>query len=98
MALSTAESSDNTWAGEEDFVVVEATESGSAECSSSGSEAAPRPQSLPLAAHPDAAALQLRVRVTHDTPHHTPCCTFYNHLVISWSKAFFAHSSIIIII
>lgn len=47
-----AESSDNTWAGEEDFVLVEATESGSAECSpssaSSGSEAASRPQSLAL--------------------------------------------------
>ncbi|XP_026327081.1 serine/threonine-protein kinase unc-51 isoform X2 [Hyposmocoma kahamanoa] len=49
---SSAESSDNTWAGEEDFVLVEATESGSAECSpssaSSGSEAASRPQSLAL--------------------------------------------------
>ncbi|XP_068633315.1 serine/threonine-protein kinase unc-51 isoform X2 [Battus philenor] len=48
--VSSAESSDTTWAGEEDFVVVEATESGSAECSgqSSGSEAAPRPRSLAL--------------------------------------------------
>ncbi|XP_049873211.1 serine/threonine-protein kinase ULK1 isoform X2 [Pectinophora gossypiella] len=58
---SSAESSDNTWAGEEDFVLVEATESGSAECSgaSSGSEAAPRPQSLalpPAAAAPPAPA------------------------------------------
>ncbi|KPJ08522.1 Serine/threonine-protein kinase ULK2 [Papilio machaon] len=51
--VSSAESSDTTWAGEDDFVVVEATESGSAECSghsthSSGSEAAPRPRSLAL--------------------------------------------------
>ncbi|CAB3220725.1 unnamed protein product [Arctia plantaginis] len=48
---SSAESSDTTWAGEDDFVLVEATESGSAEYSetSSGSEAAPRPRSLALA-------------------------------------------------
>lgn len=48
---SSAESSDTTWAGEDDFVLVEATESGSAECSgaSSSSEAAPRPSSLALA-------------------------------------------------
>lgn len=51
-----AESSDTTWAGEDDFVLVEATESGSAECSaSSGSEAAPRPRSLALAAAPPPA-------------------------------------------
>lgn len=51
---SSAESSETTWAGEEDFVLVEATESGSAECSgtSSGSEAASRPRSLPLAHAP----------------------------------------------
>ncbi|CAG5045941.1 unnamed protein product [Parnassius apollo] len=50
--VSSAESSDTTWAGEEDFVVVEATDSGAAECSgqSSGSEAAPRPRSLALPA------------------------------------------------
>ncbi|XP_022837738.1 serine/threonine-protein kinase unc-51 [Spodoptera litura] len=56
---SSAESSDTTWAGEDDFVLVEATESGSAEYSgaSSGSEAAPRPRSLALAgAGPPAAA------------------------------------------
>lgn len=48
--ILTAESSDATWAGEDDFVLVEATDSGSAECSgaSSGSEAAPRPRSLAL--------------------------------------------------
>nr|XP_049693855.1 serine/threonine-protein kinase ULK1 isoform X2 [Helicoverpa armigera] len=52
---SSAESSDTTWAGEDDFVLVEATESGSAEYSaSSGSEAAPRPRSLALAAAPQA--------------------------------------------
>ncbi|KAI5637250.1 protein kinase domain-containing protein [Phthorimaea operculella] len=56
---SSAESSDNTWAGEEDFVLVEATESGSAECSaSSGSEAASRPMSLALNANPEPAATQ----------------------------------------
>ncbi|KAJ2949171.1 hypothetical protein O0L34_g6112 [Tuta absoluta] len=56
---SSAESSDNTWAGEEDFVLVEATESGSAECSaSSGSEAASRPMSLALNANPEPAAHQ----------------------------------------
>ncbi|XP_052753376.1 serine/threonine-protein kinase ULK1 isoform X3 [Galleria mellonella] len=51
---SSAESSDTTWAGEDDFVLVEATEGGSAECSgaSSGSEAASRPRSLPLTAPP----------------------------------------------
>ncbi|KAJ0176563.1 hypothetical protein K1T71_007742 [Dendrolimus kikuchii] len=48
---SSAESSETNWAGEEDFVLVDATESGSAECSgaSSCSEAAPRPRSLALA-------------------------------------------------
>ncbi|KAJ8722145.1 hypothetical protein PYW08_004547 [Mythimna loreyi] len=60
---SSASSSDTTWAGEDDFVLVEATESGSAECSgaSSGSEAAPRPRSLalpPAAAAPRAPAPQ----------------------------------------
>ncbi|XP_060803498.1 serine/threonine-protein kinase unc-51 isoform X1 [Amyelois transitella] len=47
---SSAESSDNTWAGEDDFVLVEA-DGGSASCSgaSSGSEAAPRPSTLQLA-------------------------------------------------
>ncbi|KAM3965381.1 serine/threonine-protein kinase unc-51-like protein Atg1 isoform 2-T2 [Aphomia sociella] len=51
---SSAESSDATWAGEDDFVLVEATEGGSAECSgaSSGSEAASRPRSLPLSSPP----------------------------------------------
>ncbi|XP_035439288.2 serine/threonine-protein kinase unc-51 isoform X4 [Spodoptera frugiperda] len=54
---SSAESSDTTWAGEDDFVLVEATESGSAEYSgaSSGSEAAPRPRSLALAGAPPSA-------------------------------------------
>ncbi|CAK1580359.1 unnamed protein product [Parnassius mnemosyne] len=56
--VSSAESSDTTWAGEEDFVVVEATDSGSAECSgqSSSSEAAPRPRSLALQPGPAPAA------------------------------------------
>ncbi|XP_030027243.1 serine/threonine-protein kinase unc-51 [Manduca sexta] len=51
---SITNSSEATWAGEEDFVVVEAGESGSAEWSgaSSGSEAAPRPRSLALGAPP----------------------------------------------
>ncbi|KAI8436873.1 hypothetical protein MSG28_010323 [Choristoneura fumiferana] len=55
---SSAESDDVAWAGEEDFVLVEATESGSAECSaaSSGSEAASRPCSLPLSDPPPDAA------------------------------------------
>ncbi|XP_063624171.1 serine/threonine-protein kinase unc-51 isoform X2 [Cydia splendana] len=49
---SSAESSDTTWAGEDDFVLVEA-DSGSGECSaSSGSEAAPRPRTLTLPAPP----------------------------------------------
>ncbi|XP_063364370.1 serine/threonine-protein kinase unc-51 [Cydia amplana] len=49
---SSAESSDTTWAGEDDFVLVEA-DSGSGECSaSSGSEAAPRPRTLTLPAAP----------------------------------------------
>lgn len=54
MFVVSAESSDTTWAGEDDFVLVEATESGSAEYSetSSGSEAAPRPRSLALAGAP----------------------------------------------
>ncbi|KAL0883070.1 hypothetical protein ABMA27_016540 [Loxostege sticticalis] len=50
---SSAESSGTTWADEElgGFVMVEATGSGSAECSGeSGSEAAPRPRSLALPA------------------------------------------------
>ncbi|XP_028033307.1 serine/threonine-protein kinase unc-51 isoform X4 [Bombyx mandarina] len=51
-------SSEVGWAGEEDFVLVEATESGSAECSaaSSGSEAASRPRSLALPAPPAPAS------------------------------------------
>ncbi|XP_073956650.1 serine/threonine-protein kinase unc-51-like protein Atg1 [Choristoneura fumiferana] len=55
---SYTKSDDVAWAGEEDFVLVEATESGSAECSaaSSGSEAASRPCSLPLSDPPPDAA------------------------------------------
>ncbi|KAL0838755.1 hypothetical protein ABMA28_016807 [Loxostege sticticalis] len=55
---SSAESSGTTWADEElgGFVMVEATGSGSAECSGeSGSEAAPRPRSLALPAAAPAA-------------------------------------------
>lgn len=55
---SAAESSGTTWADEElgGFVMVEATGSGSAECSGeSGSEAAPRPRSLALPAAAPAA-------------------------------------------
>ncbi|XP_026734196.1 serine/threonine-protein kinase unc-51 [Trichoplusia ni] len=65
---SSAESSDTTWGGEDDFVLVEATESGSAECSgaSSGSEAAPRPRSLALAAALPAAPPDTRA------PRHAP--------------------------
>ncbi|XP_053609990.1 serine/threonine-protein kinase unc-51 isoform X2 [Plodia interpunctella] len=56
---SSAESSDNTWAGEEDFVVVEPMDGGSGSGSaSSGSEAAPRPSSLQLATPRAAAAAQ----------------------------------------
>ncbi|CAD0201279.1 unnamed protein product [Chrysodeixis includens] len=67
---SSAESSDTTWGGEDDFVLVEATESGSAECSgaSSGSEAAPRPRSLALPAAPPPDP---RPRAQHHA-HHAP--------------------------
>nr|AFG28421.1 ATG1 transcript variant A [Bombyx mori] len=55
---TSSDSSEVGWAGEEDFVLVEATESGSAECSaaSSGSEAASRPRSLALPAPPAPAS------------------------------------------
>ncbi|CAH2980798.1 unnamed protein product [Chilo suppressalis] len=51
---SSAESSGTTWADDDGFVMVDA-EGGSGECSaSSGSEAAPRPRTLPLQAAPPA--------------------------------------------
>ncbi|KAH9629474.1 hypothetical protein HF086_015804 [Spodoptera exigua] len=79
---SSAESSDTTWAGEDDFVLVEATESGSAEYSgaSSGSEAAPRPRSLALAgATPPATAPPPRRHPHIPTPlHHRLPSTGYS--------------------
>ncbi|CAG9786799.1 unnamed protein product [Diatraea saccharalis] len=52
---SSAESSGTTWADDDGFVMVDA-EGGSGECSaSSGSEATPRPRSLPLQAAPPPA-------------------------------------------
>ncbi|XP_048478637.1 serine/threonine-protein kinase unc-51 isoform X1 [Plutella xylostella] len=62
---SSAESSDTTWGGEDDFVLVEASEGEGGSCaSSSGSEAASRPRSLPLTAPPPAqpSTNQLQLR------------------------------------
>ncbi|CAH2980796.1 unnamed protein product [Chilo suppressalis] len=73
---SSAESSGTTWADDDGFVMVDA-EGGSGECSaSSGSEAAPRPRTLPLQAAPPAPptatqppdAVQFRVPFTMGTP------------------------------
>lgn len=80
-----AESDDAAWAGEEDFVLVEATESGSAECSaaSSGSEAASRPCSLPLSDPPPDAAPPAKVRYWHFCtallllPHYSEAVIFF---------------------
>ncbi|XP_075978351.1 serine/threonine-protein kinase unc-51-like protein Atg1 isoform X2 [Anticarsia gemmatalis] len=82
---SSAESSDTTWAGEDDFVLVEATESGSAEYSgaSSGSEAAPRPRSLALAgqAPPQPAPQPAPAAPTHPAHARNPLAVTSNNNV-----------------
>ncbi|CAH0691909.1 unnamed protein product [Spodoptera exigua] len=83
---SSAESSDTTWAGEDDFVLVEATESGSAEYSgaSSGSEAAPRPRSLALAgATPPATAPPASAPPTHTYTAPPPVTVNRNPLAVT---------------